>query len=140
MLKNRLILLMAFALLSSLVIIGISGQQYGSSGPIMGFCSWAYMLGRLSGNIPSALIIYLAYLLGLFFLTTLMAFLKKDWGLLVPILIHCLGSVIASLTFVGPLLIDEPPSSFLIIFTISIITTILYIVIDWRLAYSGQKR
>lgn len=137
---RRLILFFMFAIIAVGVIFVVSGHTQGSSGPIMGFLSWAFLLGRSAGvSIPITLLICFSYFLGLFGLITITAKFDKAHSPIVPILLHCLGAVIAALTF-GPLLIDEPVDTFLLYLILSLIISIVYILVDWRLAVSGFRR
>jgi len=105
----------------------------------MGFYSWAFLLIRRSGaTLAGAISIYIAYMLGLFILTTFLALLNRGKALIVPILIHSLGSIVAAATF-GPLMADETWGTFLLYLLLSILFSLSWIFVDWRLAYSGNK-
>jgi hypothetical protein len=139
MIKKRVVFLTVFILLSNALMVVVAGQGHGSSGPIIGFYSWAFLISRISeGYIPIVLIVHFIYFLLLLALNTLMALLKRTWGSMVPILIHCLGVIVVALSS-GPLLIDEQAGTFVFYLALTCSLTLGYILVDWRLAIGGRE-
>lgn len=134
-LKYRLILFFAFALISISIMVWVSGHRGGSTGPIMGFSSWGFFIIRLfDGSITIGLLIFISYFALITGINTIAARFDKARLFIIPIAIHCIGSVFVAAQ-IGPQLIDERLSSFFEFLILSMAISISYILVDARLAF-----
>lgn len=112
----------------------------GSSGPAEGFFSWAFLFFRSADmSFVATLLTFSSYFLGLVSISTFLAYLRKQWGLAVPIAIHGVGTTIAALTF-GPFLVEEKTIIYLVFLILSLGTTLVYFWIDWLLALAAVSK
>ncbi|HOW84420.1 MAG TPA: hypothetical protein P5119_03595 [Candidatus Aminicenantes bacterium] len=133
---KRIIAFLTFLSISAGIAWILALGTSGTSAPVMAFYSWGFFLARSAGiSMPLALLILPIYFLVILGVSTLMASIHWSRGLVVPIVMHCLGTVVDALTF-GPLVVDETASQFLSFCLISLGIFIAYLIFDWRLAWT----
>jgi len=106
----------------------------------MGFLSWSFFIIRLVDGPPLiGLLILICYFALITAIDTIAAKLDKARLIVIPIALHCVGSIFVAVE-IGPQPIDEQTGPFFEFLIVSMAIAIFYILVDAHLAFGRSLR
>ncbi len=137
--KKRLVLLVAFWVVSLGVIFFFIGSGHGSVSPMYVFSSWSLLLARLFKSPLLTLILISGYYALLIYLNSSLAKIVQSPIPLATLTIHAIGCVIGAI-IIEPDQIHELEGGLIASsIVVSAVVVFIYLELDWILARGGNQ-